>query len=37
VIALDSDGNLAMPFNTDGMYRAWLGRDGKAHVAILAD
>ncbi len=37
VIALDSDGNMAMPFNTDGMYRAWLGRDGKAHVAILAD
>jgi beta-aspartyl-peptidase (threonine type) len=37
VIAIDRDGNMAMPFNTDGMYRAWLGRDGKAHVAILAD
>lgn len=36
VIALDADGNVAMPFNTDGMYRGWVDRDGKVHVAILA-
>ena len=27
VIALDADGNFAMPFNTDGMYRGWVDRD----------
>ena len=37
VIALDVDGNFAMPFNTDGMYRGWVDRDGKVHVAILKD
>ena len=37
VIALDSDGNFALPFNTDGMYRGWVDRDGKVHVAILPD
>jgi len=37
VIALDAQGNFAMPFNTDGMYRAWVDRDGKTHVAILKD
>jgi beta-aspartyl-peptidase (threonine type) len=36
-IILDAHGNFAMPFNTDGMYRGWIGRDGKPHVAILAD
>ncbi len=36
-IALDRDGNIAMPFNTDGMFRAWLDRDGGIHVAIYAD
>ena len=33
-IALDNDGNIAMPFNTDGMYRGWIGADGVPHVAI---
>jgi beta-aspartyl-peptidase (threonine type) len=33
-ILLDSNGAIAMPFNTDGMYRGWIGRDGVAHVAI---
>ncbi len=37
VIALDADGNIAMPFNTDGMYRGWIDRDGKVHVALLRD
>lgn len=35
-IALGADGSIAMPFNTDGMYRAWIGVDGVAHVAIYA-
>lgn len=37
VIALDADGNFATPFNTDGMYRGWIDKDGKMHVAILKD
>ncbi|MEO5624141.1 MAG: isoaspartyl peptidase/L-asparaginase [Dokdonella sp.] len=37
VIALDADGNFTTPFNTDGMYRGWIDRDGKMHVAILAE
>jgi beta-aspartyl-peptidase (threonine type) len=36
-IALDSQGNIAMPFNTDGMYRGWIGADGVPHVAIFGD
>jgi beta-aspartyl-peptidase (threonine type) len=36
-IVLGADGSMAMPFNTDGMFRAWIGADGEAHVAILAD
>ncbi|HJU38267.1 MAG TPA: isoaspartyl peptidase/L-asparaginase [Tahibacter sp.] len=35
VIALDANGNFATPFNTDGMYRGWVDRDGKVHVAML--
>jgi beta-aspartyl-peptidase (threonine type) len=37
VIALDAQGNFATPFNTDGMYRGWVDRDGKTHIAILKD
>ena len=36
-IALDNQGNIAMPFNTDGMYRGWIGADGVPHVAIYGD
>ena len=36
VIALDADGNFAMPFNTEGMYRAWVDKEGKIHIAIFA-
>ncbi len=36
-IALDANGNFATPFNTDGMYRGWVNRDGKLRVAILED
>ena len=37
VIALDADGNVAMPFNTEGMYRGWIGVDGVAHVRIYGN
>ncbi|WP_306582258.1 isoaspartyl peptidase/L-asparaginase [Dokdonella sp.] len=36
-IALDAKGNIAMPFNTDGMYRGWVDKSGKVHVAIFKD
>ncbi|WP_434212729.1 isoaspartyl peptidase/L-asparaginase family protein [[Pseudomonas] boreopolis] len=36
-IALDANGNFAFPFNTDGMYRGWIGADGVPHVAIFKD
>ncbi|WP_259393140.1 isoaspartyl peptidase/L-asparaginase family protein [Dokdonella fugitiva] len=35
-IALASDGSFALPFNTEGMYRGWIGADGEPHVAIYA-
>ncbi|HUP59684.1 MAG TPA: isoaspartyl peptidase/L-asparaginase [Thermoanaerobaculia bacterium] len=34
VIVLDAKGNFAMPFNTEGMYRGWIGADGTPHVEI---
>lgn len=34
VIALDTDGNLATPFNTEGMYRGYIRADGVPHVEI---
>jgi beta-aspartyl-peptidase (threonine type) len=37
VIALDAEGHFAMPFNTEGMYRGWVDRDGKVHIAIFAE
>lgn len=37
VIALDAKGNFAMPFNTEGMYRGWIGVDGEARVEIYKD
>jgi len=36
-ILMDSAGDIAMPFNTDGMYRGWVGRDGVPHVAIFRE
>ncbi|WP_440225649.1 isoaspartyl peptidase/L-asparaginase family protein [Dokdonella sp. MW10] len=36
VIAVDRAGNIALPYNTDGMYRGWIDRNGRAHTAILA-
>ncbi len=34
LVALDRHGNIALPFNTEGMYRGWVDRDGRVHTAI---
>jgi len=36
-IALDKDGNIAMPFNTSGMYRGWIKPDGSRGTAVFRD
>lgn len=35
-IVLGADGRFGMPFNTEGMYRGWIGADGVPHVALYA-
>jgi L-asparaginase/beta-aspartyl-peptidase (threonine type) len=35
LIAVDGEGNVALPYNSSGMYRAWMGRDGVVHTAIF--
>lgn len=37
VVAMDRAGNIAMPFNTPGMYRGFAKQDGKVHVFIYRD
>jgi beta-aspartyl-peptidase (threonine type) len=37
VIALDASGRIAMVFNTEGMYRAWVARDGSRGLRIYRD
>lgn len=37
IIALDKDGKLAMPFNTAGMYRGAVTKDGRIEIAIFKD
>ncbi len=32
IIAMDKDGNIAMPFNTAGMYRGWLKAGGEREI-----
>jgi L-asparaginase / beta-aspartyl-peptidase len=34
LIAVDKSGNLTLPFNTSGMYRGYLGEDGKFVIEI---
>ena len=34
LIAVDTKGNIAMPFNTEGMYRASKSSNGKEEVLI---
>lgn len=36
-IVLTRTGEFAFPYNTDGMFRGWVGADGIPHVAIFAD
>ncbi|RKG60203.1 isoaspartyl peptidase/L-asparaginase [Corallococcus sp. CA054B] len=35
VIAMDRQGHVAMPFNSSGMYRGYIGQDGTPTVAIF--
>ncbi len=37
IIAMDAQGNVAMPFNSKSMYRGALGADGVVYTAILKD
>lgn len=37
VIVLDGKGNFALVFNSEGMYRGWIGADGMAKTAIYRD
>lgn len=37
VIAMDRTGKIAMPFNTEGMYRAFIDVDGQMTIAIYGD
>ena len=37
LIAVDKDGNIAMPFCTDGMYRGYINNKGEKKVAIFKD
>ena len=37
IISIDAAGNIAMPFNTAGMYRASVDTDGKVFVGIYGD
>ena len=34
VVAMDREGNVAMPFNTPGMFRGWIDEDGTVRVDI---
>jgi len=34
VVAVDRDGDLALPFSTEGMYRGFVCADGLIHTAI---
>ncbi len=37
LIALDKDGNVAMPFNTAGMYRGYVKKDGSIYIGIYGE
>ncbi|MGJ4928167.1 isoaspartyl peptidase/L-asparaginase family protein [Bradyrhizobium sp. HKCCYLS2038] len=37
LVAVDAHGNVALPFNCSGMYRAWTAPDGQMHTAIYGD
>ncbi|RUO77643.1 isoaspartyl peptidase/L-asparaginase family protein [Idiomarina seosinensis] len=37
VIIIDAEGNVAMPFNTEGMYRGYIKGDGSREISIYND
>ncbi|MBV9959900.1 MAG: isoaspartyl peptidase/L-asparaginase [Acidobacteria bacterium] len=37
LIAVDRTGNISLPFNSEGMYRAWMTSGSEAQVAIYPD
>jgi len=37
LIAVDKEGNIAMPFNTEGMYRGYIRQDGKPVIGIYKE
>jgi L-asparaginase / beta-aspartyl-peptidase len=37
IIAVDKNGNIAMPFCTEGMYRGYIKSNGERKVAIYKD
>nr|WP_295925323.1 isoaspartyl peptidase/L-asparaginase [uncultured Dyadobacter sp.] len=37
IIAVDRAGNIAMPFNSEGMYRGYIRSDGKSEILIYKD
>jgi L-asparaginase/beta-aspartyl-peptidase (threonine type) len=37
LVAVSRDGELELPFNSPGMYRAWVGEDGEVRVAIYSE
>ena len=37
VIVMDAHGNHAFSFNTEGMYRGWMGPEGVSHIFIYKD
>ncbi|MCS6904334.1 MAG: isoaspartyl peptidase/L-asparaginase [Bacteroidia bacterium] len=37
IIAIDSEGNIAMPFNTPGMFRGYIRNGGELNIEIFAD
>jgi beta-aspartyl-peptidase (threonine type) len=37
VIAIDDKGDIAMPFNTEGMYRGTIDADGRVRILIFKD
>jgi len=34
LVAVDAEGNVALPFNSEGMYRGWINQTGHPHIEI---
>ncbi|MDR3506876.1 MAG: isoaspartyl peptidase/L-asparaginase [Caulobacteraceae bacterium] len=37
VIAMDDQGHITTPYDTEGMFRGWIDTDGTMHIAIFAE